>query len=149
MMLHAGKPTESSCTVFENTNIDAQVIILDVNSMSYNAGPNHPKVVQSVSECCEQCMMNEDCNAWTFCPLSEGCGQGCTSKYDYFMDPSQIDPSIHFGQFGMCGENERWPYLMCSLKKLPKSIYDSSVDADNLPSFKDASSSDWISGIVA
>lgn len=150
-ILYAGKPvpTGASCVIFNETNIDAEVIILDVNSMSYNAGPNHPKVVQSESECCEECLMNDECNAWTFCPLQEGCGQGCTSKYDYHMDPSQIDASIHFGPFGVCGENQKWPYLMCSLKKLPKSINGSFGDADNLPVYKDQSSSDWISGVVA
>lgn len=132
------------CTVLNGTNIDAEMLLLDANSVVYNAGPNHPPIVQSASDCCQQCWENDDCNAWTFCPLEEGCGKGCTSEYYEYKSLDQIDVTSHFGPFRMCAEDERWPYLMCSLKKIALD----NASLDDPPVFEDQYSSEWISGVA-
>lgn len=62
-------------------NIRAQVLILDVGSLSFQG--NHPIAPPFAEEgCADACARTPGCNAWTYCSKKEGCGSGCKAYTD-------------------------------------------------------------------
>eukprot|EP01023_Acetabularia_acetabulum_P001370 TRINITY_DN1051_c0_g1_i3.p1 TRINITY_DN1051_c0_g1~~TRINITY_DN1051_c0_g1_i3.p1 ORF type:complete len:620 (-),score=85.53 TRINITY_DN1051_c0_g1_i3:282-1916(-) len=127
------------------SNIQGQVLVLDYNSLFYNAGANHPPRVANPAECCDKCKTTQGCNAWVFCSNRNGCGSGCESYVNSLPEsPVPISdgnsipvPFPNFGQFSGCWE-DKYPWLMCSLK----SINDVN-DPTEIPS-----SNEFVSGVI-
>ncbi|KAK9815822.1 hypothetical protein WJX72_010213 [[Myrmecia] bisecta] len=95
--------------------VQADLVVLDVNSQTYNGGPNHPPQATNAATCCDACKANPKCNIWVFCNDRDGCTSGCNTK-DRQFNPSQPSDPQRFGQFGSCGPGGKWPGFMCSLK---------------------------------
>lgn len=127
------------------SNVQGELLVLDVNSLTYNGGPNHPPRVVNAADCCDQCKKTEGCNAWVFCSKREGCGSGCSGYVNSLSDketssaPNTGGTTKAFGPFGSCND-DKWPWLMCSLKHV--------ADASNPDEVDVGPNSDWVSGIV-
>eukprot|EP01023_Acetabularia_acetabulum_P059471 TRINITY_DN7148_c0_g1_i5.p1 TRINITY_DN7148_c0_g1~~TRINITY_DN7148_c0_g1_i5.p1 ORF type:complete len:254 (-),score=39.97 TRINITY_DN7148_c0_g1_i5:415-1176(-) len=116
-----------SCGARE-TNIQGDILVLDVNSMS---GPATPQIVSNFTDCCNECKQTFGCNAWVFCSNKNGCGSGCD---DYIAQLSGADGG--FGEYGGCS-GSKWPPYLCSLKNI--------TDVNNLQ--EEGAEDGWISGI--
>lgn len=131
--------TSSECMA-TNANLEAEVLVLDVNSWaSYSV--QSPPVVTTARECCDLCKNTTDCNAWTFCFHPEGCGEGCMSGNTTGVaggNSTVVKNCTKLGSYSSCGKNGTYPYLMCSLKRIS--------DLNNITYYPNGK--DWTSGIV-
>lgn len=75
-----------------------------------------------------QCHATDTCNTWVLCNRPSGCGApgSCSaylSRLPNATRPAQQLPVVTFGEFtwsgiGGCAADGRWPYRMCSLKRV-------------------------------
>eukprot|EP01025_Chloroclados_australasicus_P027637 TRINITY_DN2736_c0_g1_i2.p1 TRINITY_DN2736_c0_g1~~TRINITY_DN2736_c0_g1_i2.p1 ORF type:complete len:341 (+),score=24.18 TRINITY_DN2736_c0_g1_i2:88-1110(+) len=141
------------------SNIGGDVLILDYFSLWYHGNHGFPGCgspeVCSPQECCDICKTTPGCNAWVYCTKEEGCGSGCQEYADSISpafswkqpfvtrDDSMITENIlpikGFGPYSGCGNDDKWPGYMCSLKKVS--------DLDSPPE-TDVGGDEWVSGIV-
>eukprot|EP01025_Chloroclados_australasicus_P017811 TRINITY_DN19121_c0_g1_i1.p1 TRINITY_DN19121_c0_g1~~TRINITY_DN19121_c0_g1_i1.p1 ORF type:complete len:535 (-),score=31.17 TRINITY_DN19121_c0_g1_i1:479-2083(-) len=132
------------------SNIQGEVLILSVNSMYWSGGtPNHPMAVSNPAGCCDKCKETAGCNAWVFCSNEQGCGEGCKEYVaslpaedgektkESFVDLFQ--PQRSFGEYGPECYHNKWPNLMCTLKKVD--------DVEN-PEEVAIDSNEWVSGVL-
>mmetsp|Transcript_148 Transcript_148/g.467 ORF Transcript_148/g.467 Transcript_148/m.467 type:complete len:201 (-) Transcript_148:323-925(-) len=96
----------------------SKVINGDYNSFFYSGGPNHPPVVTTAGECCEQCKNNRTCNVWNFCSEPNGCGpRGSCSAFQKSI-PLYPKPGALTGQFYRgCTKDGRFLQLACVLRQ--------------------------------
>lgn len=87
-------------------NLGGDVITIDVNA---DAGS---EPVNSAADCCSACRQQGSCNVWTFCPLPQGCDDGCQ---DYVKTAKAGTPNPPFGPNGGC-DGTAFPYKACTLK---------------------------------
>eukprot|EP00884_Botryococcus_braunii_P008463 jgi/Botrbrau1/17618/Bobra.0166s0054.2 len=142
-----GVSAQDSAVNQQAANFGGDVLVLDVNSLTYNGGPNHGGTgVTSPAACAAACQADGKCNTWVFCAGQDqyGCGQGC-SRPDNEYDPKNPSDKTRFGMFTRCscpGSNApdrtdcNWPSNMCSLK----------FNAGTPPIY--SSGQNWISGVV-
>lgn len=126
-------------------NVRGRELVLDVGSLSYAGGPNHPPAITTALECywvrgrwrfgersgegcggthlltaplpTQACDAHSDCNAWTFCWKLEGCGSSCAKP----PGPPPADGAAAnrtLGQFGKCEPGGRYPFRTCTLKRV-------------------------------
>ncbi|GAB4822632.1 hypothetical protein N2152v2_009678 [Parachlorella kessleri] len=134
-------PVPGDCNAI-NANLNGTVVVLDVNSLQYNGGPNHPPAVTTAKQCCDKCKSDPRCNAWSFCWKEGGCGPYCDpAATGDGKAPDQRDLTREFGQFGGCADGNKWPRFMCTLKRIPD-------PSPGGPRVYLPSGEDWASGVV-
>jgi hypothetical protein len=128
--------TSNDCMA-TNANLEAEVLVLDVNSWESYSVHTPPRVTTAL-ECCDLCKNTTDCNAWTFCFRPEGCGEGCVSNKTTGLPGVRSQNCIELGPHSFCGKNGTYPYLMCSLKRVS--------DFNNITFYPNGE--EWTSGVV-
>jgi hypothetical protein len=122
-----------------NSNLKARILVLDVNSWEESDGAEKLPLVVTAKQCAFLCQSTTGCNGWTFCYKPEGCGMEneCTST-EHGADRMMC---TCLGPFGKCTAAGRFPFLMCSLKRVEKS--DGVGALEYYPN-----GTDWTSGVV-
>ncbi|KAL4517943.1 hypothetical protein Ndes2526B_g02334 [Nannochloris sp. 'desiccata'] len=135
-----GEATIATATASaRNANLKGRVLVLDVNSWEEsNGAQNLPRVV-TAAQCAQVCQLTAGCNGWTFCYKPEGCGMQNECRPMEQGDTDQRKCS-QLGPFGKCTTPEsRFPFLMCSLKRVES-------DIETLEYYPDGT--DWSSGVI-
>eukprot|EP01025_Chloroclados_australasicus_P032494 TRINITY_DN3296_c0_g1_i10.p1 TRINITY_DN3296_c0_g1~~TRINITY_DN3296_c0_g1_i10.p1 ORF type:complete len:965 (-),score=63.20 TRINITY_DN3296_c0_g1_i10:565-3459(-) len=122
-----------------NGSLIGEIVMRDYNSMHFQ-GLGVGLRVMSQDECCEACKRTQGCSAWTFCNNPMGCGSGCGKIVQKYPRATLEDslPMEGFGEFSDCGQFDRFPYMMCTLK---------TIDDWQYPEiFNESDVQGWVSG---
>jgi hypothetical protein len=125
-----------------NSNLKGRVLVLDVNSWEESDGAEKLPRDTTAVRCASMCKSTAGCNAWTFCYKPEGCGMEneCTLS-EQGDTPADRMMCTALGPFKKCTAKGRFPFLMCSLKRVDKP--DVAGALEYYPN-----STDWTSGMV-
>ena len=137
--------SEAPCRAMHG-NIQADsIVVLDVNSWQASQGAQQPPRVTTAQECCHECRLVAECNAWSFCYSPNGCG-GSTCGSSTVAGRKANDCQTMGPYANNCTIDGQFPFLTCMLKRVNDSLASSSgpTNGDN----GDADIN-WTSGVIA
>lgn len=104
------------CNTIRGTYKATEYVIVDVNSFSYQGGPNKPPAVTVAAQCCDACKKNKNCNVWSFCDNDKCGGKGyCTELYNKY--PSGFEKGLKRGVYGSACSNGYFSKGSCLLQR--------------------------------